>query len=179
MSEVPPGLRPRAVLWLLGRHPWQYVISRWNYKSAIVSSAWRAPMFFLTNLPAGLAAALGAMWAEFLFRFIAAGFYGALTQAFRRVDPPAAATVTVMVLLPLLGHTMEFLVHWARGTPHLGASIAISVMFTALSTTFNLFAMRRGALITGDDSHSLWQDLARMPALMAAFLMSWRSRPFI
>jgi hypothetical protein len=167
------------VLELLGRHPWQYVISRWNYKSAVVSSAWRAPMFFVTNLPAGLAAALGAMWAEFLFRFVAAGFYGALTQAFRRVHPPAAATVTVMVLLPLIGHTLEFLVHWARGTPHLGASMVTSVMFTGLSTTFNLFAMRRGALIAGAGSRPLWSDLARMPALMAAFLTSWRSRPFI
>lgn len=178
-AEVPAGLGPLTVLRVLLRHPWQYVLSRWNYKSAIVSSTCRAPLFFVTNLPAGLAAAMGAMWAEFLFRFLAAGVYGALTQAFRRVEPPAAAVMTVMVLLPLLGHSAEFVVHWLRGTPQLGDSMAVSVAFTVMSTAFNLFAMRRGALIIGDQSRSLWHDLARMPALLAAFFLSWRSRPFI
>lgn len=178
-EEIPAGLRPLTVLGVLMRHPWRHVLSRWNYKSAIVSSMCRAPLFFVTNLPAGLDAALGAMWAEFLFRFLAAGVYGALTQAFRRVEPPVAATMTVMVLLPVLGHSAEFLMHWLRGTPFLGESIAVSVAFTVLSTAFNLFAMRRGALITGDGSRSLWHDLARMPALVADFLLSWRSRPFI
>lgn len=164
---------------MLVQHPWRLALSRWNYKSAIVSSTCRAPLFFVTNLPAGLAAAAGAMWTEFVFRFVAAGVYGALTQAFRRVEPPAAATVTVMVLLPLVGHSAELAVHWLRGTPHLGESIAASIAFTVMSTAFNLFAMRRGVLITGAGSRSLAHDLARMPALLAAFFLSWRSRPFI
>lgn len=151
----------------------------WNYKSAIVSALCRAPIFFFTNLPSGLSAALGAAWAELLFRFIASGFYGALTQQLRRIQPPIAGTIAGLVLLPVLGHSAEFLVHWWRGTPQLGASITASVAFTCITTTFNLFAMRRGALITGDGSRTLWQDLARMPELITAFVLSWRSRPFI
>jgi hypothetical protein len=155
----------------------------WNYKSAIISALCRAPLFFVTNLPAGVEAAAGAMGAEFVFRFVAAGFYGALTQAFRRVEPPLAGTVSALVVLPLLGHSVEFLVHWLRGTPYLGASIAASMVFTVVTTTFNLFAMRRGALIIGQGSRSLWHDLSRMPALIAAFVLSgvvsWRSRRFI
>lgn len=165
----------------------------WNYKSALISAMCRGPLFFVTNLPAGVAAALGAMWAECLFRLVAAGFYGALTQAFRRIEPPVAGTLGALLVLPLLGHSVEFLVHWLRGTPYLGASMAASMAFTAVTTTFNLFAMRRGALIVGDGSRPLWHDLARMPSLVAAFLLSgapttrtwrrgvvsWRSKRFI
>lgn len=177
--EVPRGLTPGEVVRLLARHPWRYVGRRWNYKSAVMSSLVRAQIFLLVNLSAGLEAAVAAMLAEFVFRFITAGLYGALTQAFRHVEPARAATVTVMVLLPLVGHSLELGVHWWRGTPELAASITASVAFTALSTAFNLFAMRRGALIIGEGSRSLWHDLARMPALIAAFLITWRSRPFI
>ena len=178
-AEIPAGLRPASVIALLVRHPWRHVISRWNYKSAVMSAIIRGPIFFVTNLPAGLEAASGAMVAEFIFRFATAGLYGAMTQAFRRVEPPVAATITAMVLLPIVGHSGELLLHWLRGTPRLAESLTASVGFTVLSTSFNLFAMRRGALIIGDGSRPLLHDLARMPALFVAFVTSWRSRRFI
>lgn len=177
--EVPPGLAVSQVMALLIRHPWRYVGSRWNYKSAVMSSAFRAQVFLIANLSAGPEAAIAAMGAEFVFRFATAGLYGALTQAFRGVQPERAATIAVMVLLPLVGHSLELCVHWLRGTPNLITSIAASVGFTILSTAFNLFAMRRGALIVGEGSRSLWQDLMQMPSLLAAFILSWRSRPSI
>jgi hypothetical protein len=180
---MPVGLTAGAVVLLLMRHPWRFVLSRWNYKSAVMSSAFRAQVFFVANLASGPEAALGAMLTEYLFRFATAGVYGAVTQAFRHVRPEHTATLAVMVLLPAVGHSLELAVHWLRGTPQLAASIGASVAFTVVSTAFNLFAMRRGALIVGEGSHSLWHDLARMPALLAAFflscLFSWRSRPFI
>ncbi len=181
--ETPAGLTAWRVLGLLASHPWRYVFSRWNYKSAVMSSAFRALVFFVANLASGPEAAFGAMVAEYLFRFVTAGFYGALTQAFRHVRPEHTAALTVMVLLPAVGHSLELLVHWFRGTPQLAVSITASVMFTVLSTAFNLFAMRRGALIIGEGSRSLGHDLARMPSLLSAFFLScffsWRSRPFI
>lgn len=177
--DLPEGLRVGQVLALVARHPWRYVGRRWNYKSAVMSACFRAILFFAMNLPAGLAAALGAMSAEFGFRFVTAGFYGALTQAFRRVHPPGAGTVTAMIVLPLIGHSAELALHWLRGTPRLQESIVASVAFTGLSTAFHLFAMRRDALIVGAGSRPLAADLARMPALLAAFLVSWRSRPSI
>ena len=105
--------------------------------------------FFGANRAAGLDAAVAAMITEFCFRISTAGFYGAVTQAFRRVEPPHAGTIAAMVVLPLLTHSLEFVVHWWRGTPELGLSILASVMFTAVSTSFNLFAMRRGAFVVG------------------------------
>ena len=85
-----------------------------------------------------------------------------------------------MILLPLSSHSLEFLVHWLRHTPHLKASIISSVSFTVVSTLFNFYAMRRGALVVGENAVSIAADLMAMPSMIAGFLAVgplwlWRS----
>lgn len=154
----------------LARHPWEMLGRRWNYKAAVLSALLRSSLFFSTNLSAGLDAAAGAAAAEVALRLATAGFYGALTQAFRHAEPRQAATLSVMVLLPALAHSLELAVHWARGTPALTASIGASVAFTAVSTAFNLFAMRHGVLIIGSGRRSMLHDLSAMPRLFTSFV---------
>lgn len=154
----------------LGRSPDELLLRRWNWKSAIFSSLVRAPIFFFCNLGAGRSAATSAMLAEFAYRGITAGFYGALTQAFRKAQPLWAANLAVVVLLPLTSHSIEFCVHFLRGTPKLLTSLASSVFFTMISTLFNIYAMRRGALVVGEDSNSVASDLRRVPRLIAGFV---------
>ena len=61
--------------------------------------------------------------------------------------------------------------HWAAGTARLGPRIAGSILFSVVSTLFNLHAMRHGALLVGHHrAASLRTDLRRMPALVATFL---------
>jgi len=134
-----------------------------------MSSLVRSTLFFVANLGAGLPAARSAFLTEIVFRSTTAGFYGALTQAFRDVRPVWTGTAAGMVVLPVTTHLLEFVVHDWRGTERLGESIALSVGFTALSTSFNLYAMRRGALTVGDGSQSLWCDLRRVPRLLLDF----------
>ena len=167
---VPQAPTVGEVLLDLARRPYEHLIRRWNWKSAVTSALIRASIFFTTNLAAGLRAAVGAMLVEFAYRGIISGFYGSVIQSFRRVEPPWAAAVTTMSLLPLLNHTTEFTNHWLRGTPKLAASITASVCFTALSTSFNFYAMRRGFLVVGSGQRSLWADLAAMPRVMASFI---------
>ena len=144
----------------------------WNYKTAILSSLVRSAIFFATTIRAGLEAATGAMLAEFGFRFVTAGFYGALTQAFRRVEPPILGTLGAVLLLPALTHLGEFAVHSLRGTPNLTAALATSIAFTAVSTAFNLFAMRRGTLVVGADQRPLAEDMRAMPRLLFLFVVA-------
>jgi hypothetical protein len=157
------------VLFGLIRHPIQNLVYRWNWKSAVTSSILRAGIFFSVNLSAGLDAALAAMILEFVFRAITSGFYGAITQSFREARPIWAASITAMVVIPVTTHAMEFMVHWFGGTKKLAASILASTCFSALSTLFNLFAMRRGVMIVGDGRHSLIGDLIRMPRMLYEF----------
>ena len=115
---------------------------------------------------------MAAGWTEFLYRVATAGFYGTLTQSFRRVEPQWQATLAVLILLPVLTHGMEFAVHWWRATPNLPASIAASVCLTLVSTTFNLYAMRRGVLVVGAGGQSLVSDLRALPSLIAGYILA-------
>ncbi len=151
------------------RNPRHHLLARWNWKAAVLSSLLRGGLFFSTNLVAGVHAAIGAMLAEFVLRSTTSGFYGAVTEAFASAEPAWAASTAVMVLLPGTAHSVEFLVHWLRGTPELGLSVASSVTLTAISTAFNLFAMRRGALTVGSGSRPLHEDFGRMPHLLWSF----------
>ena len=155
----------------LWRSPRELLIRRWNWKSAVFSSLIRAGIFFACTLRAGWSAAIGAMIAEFTYRAITAGFYGALTQAFRKARPVWTANIAAMVLLPLASHSLEICVHLARGTPKLLSSVIASACFTAVSTLFNLYAMRRGALIVGEGACSMTADLCQVPRLIAGFVV--------
>ena len=61
-------------------------------------------------------AALAAMTTEWVYRGITSGFYGAVTEALSDVEPAWAGALAVLVLLPIANHSVEFLVHWIRGT---------------------------------------------------------------
>lgn len=159
-----------AVFLELGRDPKEMLFRRWNWKSAIYSSLCRATIFFAVNLSAGLGEAFGAMTAEFLYRAFSAGFYGAMTQAFRRVEPRWHGALAATALVIGVSHTAELAIHWIRGTPNLWMSILASLCFTGVSTLFNLHAMRQGVFVTGRDGLSVWADFRRLPSVLASLL---------
>ena len=176
VSEAPPRVvdppTVGAVLKGLIRHPARNLIPRWNWKSALLSSLFRAAIFFFTNLVAGWHAAVGALLAELALRAATSGFYGAITELFSEARPMWAAMIAAMVVLPLVNHSLEFLVHWLRGTPKLGLSITASVIFTACSTAFNVYAMRNGVLTIGSRSKSLREDFRRILPLLGQFILA-------
>lgn len=170
-APTPPGhVTVGAVLRGLVTQPVDNVLRRWNWKAALTSAMMRGSIFFTANLSAGLDAAFGVLLTEFVFRTTTSGFYGAVLQSFRRAEPAWAAAIATTILLPAANHAAEFLIHWTRGTPKLRTSITASVIFTILSTLFNLYAMRQGALVVGENSNSLWHDMKRMPGLLVSFV---------
>ena len=160
--------------------PVDLLVRRWNWKAAFSSALVRALIFFFANLASGWRAALGAMTAEYCFRALTSGFYGAMTQHFSLVEPEWQAAMGAMLVLPVVSHSLEFLLHWLRHTPHLKASVISSMCFTVFSTLFNFYAMRRGVMVVGANSPSLLSDLRRIPRTIAGFvcvipLWAWRS----
>ena len=89
-----PATVSGVFVWIL-RHPGEALFRRWNYKSAVLSSLLRGGLFFAVNLRAGPEAATAAMLTEWSFRACTSGFYGALTQAFRRAEPQRLAMLCV------------------------------------------------------------------------------------
>ncbi len=163
------------------RHPVHYLVLRWNWKSGVTSALIRGAIFFTANLSAGLGAATGALLTEFAYRTFLSGAYGSVTQALRRAQPPWAAALSAAVVLPICSHSVEFTVHYLRGTPKLAVSIISSVSFSVLSTLFNAYVMRRGVLVVGDDDRrTLLSDMSQMPRMIGGFLAviplaAWRA----
>ena len=144
----------------------------WNWKSAVTSATGRALLFFAVNRGAGVDAGLAALQTEFVFRVVTSGFYESLTQALSRLRPARTGMLLALLVLPVVSHGLELLVHWQRGTARLGASLAASVSVTVISTAFNVFAMRHGVMTVGPGSASLASDLRRTPALLASFAVT-------
>ena len=135
------------------------------------SALFRGAIYFTVNLKAGWRAAVGAMIAEFIWRTATSGGWGAVTQILRKVKPDWQSVVGAMLVLPAASHTIEFAIHFTRGTPVLGKSIITSICFTQISNLFNLYAMRRGALVIGAEGRSLARDMRDVPRLIGGFLL--------
>lgn len=179
-EETPPVKTTHTIseaivnLW---RNPGQFV-RYWNYKGAILSGVLRAPIFLITYLigKETLKLAIGAALVQFTFRFFFAGVGGALIQSFRLVEPPWKAFLTILALVPLVSHLLEFILQAAFGyitstQDHTGDAILRSICVSIISALFTLFAMRRGIMIVGEsESKSLLNDISRLPVVIFHFI---------
>ena len=185
-AEPPMPTTVQGVVSRLLRHPFRSIILRWNWKSAILSAALRAPIFFFVYLfgENGLWLAVGAFAVQAALRLFMGGVNGAIIQSFRRVEPAWHALIAVPLVLASVSHLFEFMVQsiydYKTGVTGKGSAVAISVLVSVTSALFNLFAMRRGALLVKDDSQqSIWRDLWRMPRITLEFIsypLTWTRR---
>ena len=153
-------LRPRTTLF-----------AAWSWKAAAISAVIRATTFFATNLRAGSHKALRAMLVEAVFAIFAAGLLGAVSQRLRLARPVWATALVVWLLMPLLMLLAQMTVHHAAGTPHLGTGLVVSFCFASISSCFSWYAMRRGAMLGGDESTPLAHDLRKMPGIVLDFVL--------
>jgi len=171
VENSPAPHRVIDVFRYLVRHPVEMLVWRWNWKAALFSGILRSMIYLFTHLKEGWKAALGAMSVEFIFRVIVSGARGSLVQAFHNAAPVWLATLCVMIMLPAFSHMIEFTLHTLNGDVNKGKAITISIAFSIISAIFNLFAMRRDALLVKDDrAQSLGQDLIKLPKIVGEFM---------
>ncbi len=142
----------------------------WNWKTAVWSGMYRAPAFFIAGYKSGFAAALRGAGVEFLLFAAMAGFTGAATQRFRNLQPPWKARAVILCLIPACLHAAEWLTHTLAGTKGRSRGVLISIAMTVVAVAFNWYAMRRGALLAGGEGASFFNDLKRMPRIIAGFI---------
>jgi hypothetical protein len=165
------------------RHPFRTLVLNWNWKSAIISSVLRAPIFFAAYLATkqGFRMALGAMAIQFIFRAITGGTNGSIIQSFSKVEPAWHAVVTIPFILTIVMHIGEWILQSSydsvTGTTGKTTAVLISIMASVVSGGFNLFAMRRGILLVKDESQqSFWRDIKQMPWIvfeLVSFPLVW------
>jgi hypothetical protein len=171
VEDSPAAHRVLDVFRYLVRHPIEMLVYRWNWKAAVLSGVMRSMIYLVTHIKEGWRAALGAMSVEFIFRLIVSGASGSLVQSFHRAQPVWLSTLCVMFLLPAISTIIEFTLHSLNGDKRKGTAIIISITFSILSAIFNLFAMRRNALLVKDkDQQSFGRDIAKMPGIVAEFM---------
>lgn len=171
VENSPAPHRVVDVFRYLVRHPVEMLVWRWNWKAALFSGILRSMIYLFTHLKEGWKAALGAMSIEFFFRLVVSGASGSLVQAFHNAAPVWLATLCVMIMLPAFSHMIEFTLHSLNGDVNKGKAIMISITFSIISAIFNLFAMRRDALLVKDArAGSLGQDLVKLPKIVGEFM---------
>lgn len=178
LAKNSPGRSFFHVLSGLLRRP-QRVLFLWNWKSAGLSILLRAPIFLAATIRGGLAATVSALLTECLFCAVTAGFYGAVVQNLRDAEPQWLTGLFLIVVVPAIFQGLEFVLHRLHGTPHLRLAEIASVAVSAVSSLFNWYAMRRGALLVGGEGRSFGSDLRRLPGLLLAFtaaLPRWAGR---
>lgn len=166
------------------RHPGQ-IITRWNWKAALLGALLRASFYFTVYKASKETwiVTLTAVIVELAFRFITSGISGSLVQSFRRATPPWLATLIVSITLPVFSHAVEYVSHYAQENYFdsiFAASVnnsrqkafAISVLMSILAALFNLYVMQRGVLLVGagEETQSFRTDLKMIPALVIEFI---------
>ena len=179
-----PEIPLAEVLRSLFSHPLQ-IITRWNWKAAVLGAILRASFYFTVYKASkeNWSATLTAVAVEFAFRFFTSGISGAIVQSFRRATPEWLATLIVTISLPIFSHSVEYATHYMQETYFRNVfaasennarqyAFALSVLFSAFSAMFNLFAMRHGVLLVGagNETKTLWGDFRKIPALVFEFV---------
>jgi hypothetical protein len=152
MTRHVPEDSARGALRRLAADPVGQLVRRWNWKSALLSSLGRGSLFAALAARGGWRAAGAAGGAELLLQAGAAGFSGAVTQAFHRVRPAWHGCGVAAALILCIQHPLEFAVHGMRGTPHWRGGILVSMGFSVAAAAVNVGLMRRGFLIVGEDA---------------------------
>lgn len=167
------------------QHPTQ-VLTRWNWKSALLGAFLRASFYFTVYKASreSWLVTLTAVLVELSFRFFTSGISGALVQSFRKAKPAWLATLIVSVSLPTFSHLVEYFTHYAQEAYFYDVfaaaenkarqkAFAISVLISVLSALFNIFMMRNGVLLVGagEETKSLWGDVKRIPLLVYEFTL--------
>ncbi|HUP03404.1 MAG TPA: hypothetical protein VMU19_05415 [Bryobacteraceae bacterium] len=146
-------------------HARQVFLTDWNWKTALLSAAFRMAVWPATKLTGARLVAAGSlrgMAIEFVFRLAIGGFWGSLLQAFATAQPAWLAGLLMVGILPAGAHGLEYAVLRAGGATRAGAVTVVSAAFSALSFAVNWALMRKGILMTSRGGASLGTDLRRI-----------------
>lgn len=169
---MPTNVSVGQALSMLLRNPWQQLVLRWNGKAALLSAMFRGVIFLVASIKSHHGGRSSGVLAEALFGAVSAGFFGTLTQALRFARPAWLADLLLAGIFPLVFQVGDFFFHAALGTQVFRIVMIASAVFTVFSSLFNLYIMRRGTLLVGDEGKPFSQDLSSLPRLALLFVVS-------
>jgi hypothetical protein len=157
-----------------------YPLTHWNWKVAMLTAVLRgmACVWALRHVELHARQHFGAVEAAFVL--LTCGSFSALQQQSLKIRTEALAWLACVIAVPLTSLSCDAALHFwldGRNTKQLGVA---ALIFTVLSATFHWHMIRNGALLVGEESHSLSTDLKRIPKLAGTYfagpvLWIWRA----
>jgi hypothetical protein len=159
---------------------WLFPFTHWNWKVAMLTAVLRgaACMAALRHMEMHARRHFGLVEAAFVL--LTCGFFSALQQQSLALAPEALAWLSYVIVVPLTSLSCDAGLHlWLDGrqTRQLGPA---ALIFTVLSATLHWHMIRNGALLVGDEAHTLATDLKRIPKLVGTYfagpvLWGWKA----
>jgi hypothetical protein len=148
---------------------WLFPFTHWNWKVALMTAVLRglACVAALWRMEAHARNHFGLVEAAFVL--LTCGFFSALQQQSLWIRSEWLAWFSCVVVVPLTSLGCDAALHFwldGRQTRQLGIP---ALVFTVLSATIHWHIIRNGALLVGEESHSLSTDLKRIPRLLASY----------
>jgi hypothetical protein len=146
-----------------------YPLTHWNWKVAMLTAVVRALacVWALRHVEMHARQHFGMVEAAFVL--LTCGSFSALQQQSLRIASEALAWLACVIVVPLTSLSCDAAIHfWLDGRQTLQLGLP-ALVFTVVSATFHWHMIRNGALLVGEESHSLATDLKRIPRLVGTY----------
>jgi hypothetical protein len=148
---------------------WLFPLTHWNWKVGLMTAVLRglACVAALRHMEVHARNHFGVVEAAFVL--VTCGFFSALQQQSLAIRSELLAWFSCVVVVPLTSLGCDAGLHFwldGRQTRQLGLP---ALVFTVVSATFHWHMIRNGALLVGEESHSLATDLKRIPRLVGTY----------
>lgn len=148
---------------------WLFPFTHWNWKVALVTAVLRALacVVALRHMEIHARNHFGVVEAAFVL--LTCGFFSALQQQSLSIRSEILAWLCCVVVVPLTSLGCDAALHfWLDGHPTRQLGVP-ALIFTVVSATMHWHIIRNGALLVGEESHSLSTDCKRIPRLVATY----------
>ncbi|HTD55029.1 MAG TPA: hypothetical protein VK670_06580 [Silvibacterium sp.] len=152
------------------RNAWLFPLTHWNWKAALITAVFRAAacMAALWHSPAHAREHFGAVEATYVL--LTSGIFSAWQQQALDVKPRRLSWLIVVLVIPLGSLAADSALHLWLDQGNMRALGIGALIGTLISAMFHWHVMQNGAMLVGERSRSLIDDLKQMPRLIATFV---------
>lgn len=136
-----------------------------------MSASARSIVYLVAMMRTGLRGSLSVALVEMVYVTLTAGLYAGLQQRALEFRSRLLGNLIIVLGVPSFAQLLDWLTHRIAGAAVTGKATLAVCLFAAVSASFHLHVMRRGAFLTGRRGRSLADDFRRMPRLVAGFVV--------
>jgi hypothetical protein len=152
------------------RNAWLFPLTHWNWKAALVTAVIRAGacMAALWHSPVHAREHFGAVEAAYVL--LTSGIFSAWQQQALDVKPRRLSWAIVVLVIPLGSLAADSALHVWLDHGNMRALGMGALIATLISAMFHWHLMQNGAMLVGEKSRTLADDMKQMPRLIATFV---------